>query len=227
MADRGGVRELEFQERQLTAAEVRLLRARISSLRRRGPRVMSRGLWTGIFSIAVLWALTMAASDAPVPVITGFWLVAGAAIIFWVRRDLGGDRKSFDSIAAGLESALRRNCALVHDVRSSGFVEFEEIEDEGACYAFQLAGRNEIVFLSGQEFYEEARFPSLDFALVFPLDEAGRRVDMLIEKRGGKADPQRRIPAHVKATLTLPEDLQVMAGTLDDLDGRLRSGWSH
>jgi hypothetical protein len=38
-------------------------------------------------------------------------------------------------------------------------VEFEEIEDEGACFAFQIEGRNEIVFLSGQEFYEGPRLP--------------------------------------------------------------------
>ena len=60
------------------------------------------------------------------------------------------------------------------------------MEDEGACFAFQLEDRDEIVFLSGQEFYETAKFPSLDFSLVFPLDESGRRVDMLIERRGAK-----------------------------------------
>ena len=224
MAHRGGLRELEFSQRPLTAAEIRLLRARISSMRRRGPRAASAGLWIGIAAVAALWALTMALSDAPTLVITGFWLVAGSLIIFWVRRDLGSDRRTFDAIAAGLESALRRNCALVYDIRSSGFVEFEEVEDEGACYAFQLLGRNEIVFLSGQEFYEEARFPSLDFALVFPLDEAERRADMLVEKRGAKAQPQRRIPASLKARLTIPEDLRIFPGTLDDLEGRLRSG---
>jgi hypothetical protein len=216
-------RPLESRTRPLTAAEVRLLRARGSSLGRRGRRASSLGLWVGIGAIAGLWALTMALSDAPALVITGFWIVAGGLIIFWVRRDLGADRRTFDGIAAGLESAIRRNLAVVYDIRSCGFVEFEEIEDEGACYALQLAGRNEIVFLSGQEFYEEARFPSLDFALVFPLDEAGRRVDMLIEKRGAKAKPQRRISARVKQTLEFPEDLEVIAGTLDELENTLRA----
>lgn len=226
MAHRLGVTSgasLEPRRRQLTAVEIRLLRTQVSSLRRRGPRASSAGLWIGIFTIVGLWALTMAASDASPLVITGFWIVAGGAIILWVRRDLGRDRQTFDAIAAGLESALRRNITEVYDIRSSGFVEFEEIEDEGACYAFQLEGADTVVFLSGQEFYEEAHFPSLDFSLVFPLDEAGRRVDMLIEKRGAKANPVRRIPRSVKESLAIPEDLRIIRVTLDDLESRLRS----
>jgi hypothetical protein len=65
---------------------------------------------------------------------------------------------------------------------------FEEIEDEGACYAFELEG-GRVVFVAGQEFTESARFPSLDFSLVYPLVEQGRPVEMFIEKRGGKAAP--------------------------------------
>ena len=209
--------------RSLTAAEARLLRARISSLRSRGQRAASAGLWIGIVAIAILWALTLLASDAPPLVVTGFWLVAGIVIILWVRRDLGADRRAMDSMAAGLQSALSRNLALVYDIRSSGFVEFEEVEDEGACYAFQLKDTDKLVFLSGQEFYEEARFPSLDFALVFPLDEADRPVDMLIDKRGAKTSPDRRIPVAVKGTLRIPEDLQLVQGELFRIEEVLRA----
>jgi hypothetical protein len=216
-----GDRFLESRQRPLSESEARLLRGRMTSLQRRGRRASSGGLWIGILAIVILWALTMAASDAPAAVITAFWIVAGAVIILWVRRDLGADRRSLDTIVRRLESALRRNLADVYDIRSSGFVEFDEIEDEGACYAFQLAGKDEIVFLSGQEFYEEARFPSLDFALVFPLDEAGQRVDMLIEKRGAKSEPQRRIPSHVKRTLTIPEDLRIIPATLGEVEQRV------
>jgi hypothetical protein len=207
--------------RPLTAAETRLLRARAASLRGRGERAASRGVWIGVAAIGVLWALTLLLSDAPALVITGFWLAVGGGLVAWVARDLRSDRRTFDSIAAGHASALRRNLADVYDIRASAFVAFEEIEDEGACYAFQLAGSDQIVFLSGQEFYAEARFPSLDFSLVFPLDEAGRRVDMLVDKRGGKAVPERVVPAAVKDNLVLPEDLRVVAGRLDDLERTL------
>lgn len=214
---------LQPTRRPLTAGETRLLRARISSLRDRGQRVASAGLWIGIGAIAILCALTLLASDAPPLVITGFWLVAGIVIILWTRRDLDADRRAMASNAAGLQSALSRNLALVYDIRSTGFVEFEEMEDEGACYAFQLKDTDKLVFISGQEFYDEARFPSLDFALVFPLDESDRRVDMLIDKRGAKASPVRRIPAAVKANLTIPEDLQLVQGDLSNIEGVLRA----
>ena len=212
---------LQPRRRALTDAERRLLKARGSSFRHIGHRAVSRGWWVGAVAIAVLWALTMVASDAPALVITGFWLVAGGVIVLWVRRDLGADRRTLDHVAAGLESAIRRNEADVYDIRASGLVEFEEMEDEGACYAFQLEG-DRLVFLQGQEFYEEARFPSLDFSLVFPLDESGRRVDMLIEKRGPKATPERRIPGSLKESLAIPEDLQIIEGTLAGIEDRLR-----
>ena len=112
--------------------------------------------------------------------ITGFWLVVGAGITFWVLRDLRKDASSQQQWIQGLESALRRAEAEVCDIRASAFVELEEFEDEGACYAFALDEAH-VVFISGQEFYEAARFPSLDFSLVYVLDEAGRAADMLIE----------------------------------------------
>ena len=123
-------------------------------------------------------------------------------------------------MARGLESALRRNTAEVYDVRASAYAELEEIEDEGACYAFQIeAGR--VGFLAGQEFYEGNRFPSLDFSVAYIVDENGRSVDMLIEKRGAKAAPARRIPAAVKERLEAPEHLEVRDGTIADLEDML------
>ena len=117
----------------------------------------------------------------------------------------------------GRESALRRNAADVYDVRARLFAELEEIEDEGACYAFELDdGR--IAFIQGQEFYESARFPSLDFSLVYVLDEADQSVDTLIDKRGAKAAPARRIPAAVKQRLDVPDHPEVRKGRIADLE---------
>ena len=217
---------LQPQQRALKPAEARLLRARAASLHGRGRRASSRGVWAGIAAIGVLWALTLLASDAPPLTVTAFWLVAGGLIVAWVARDLRADGRTLDGIAAGHESALRRNLADVYDIRASAFLAFEEIEDEGACYAFHLTGTDGMVFLSGQELYEEARFPSLDFSLVFPLDEADRRVAMLIDKRGARATPVRVVPAAVKERLAIPEDLRIVAGPLDDLERRLPDRWA-
>ena len=169
----------------------------------------------------VLWLWTILASDASWFVVTAFWLIVGGAITLWVRRDMGAHGRHFEGMARGLESALRRNAADVYDVRATAFAELEEIEDEGACYAFEIE-EGRLAFIQGQEFYESARFPSLDFSLVYVLDEAGRTVEMFIDKRGARAAPVKRIPSAIKQRLDVPDHLEVRAGKIDNLEDILR-----
>jgi hypothetical protein len=164
--------------------------------------------------ITVLWLLTIIASDAPWMIVSAFWLVIGAVIALSVARDLRKHASHFGDMAAGLQSALAANAADVYDVRARAFVEFEEEEDEGACYGFEIDGPR-LVFLSGQEFYPGARFPSLDFSVVYIVDEAGRTVDMLIDKRGARAKPARTIPARDR--LERPEHLEVREGGIETI----------
>lgn len=164
-----------------------------------------------------LWLATMIASDAAWPVVTLFWIAVGSGIGFWVWRDTKRDARYAVAMAERLESALGRDEANVFDFEARSFVEFEEIEDEGACYAFDL-GPGHIAFVVGQEFYPEARFPSLDFSLVYPLDAVGSEIDMLIEKRGPKAGPLRKIPRHLKKDCVIPDHLEVLEGQLSELE---------
>ena len=210
---------MDSHRRALTDSERRLLRSKISSLaatRRRASRaypLVSGAVFT------LLWLATIFASDAPWQIVTGFWVVMWIVVTIWVQWDA---RKSgLAAIVPGLESALRRNEADVVDVRAISYVEFAEIEDEGACYAFQL-DEHRVVFISGQEFYAEAKFPSLDFSLVNVLDEAGRAVDMFIEKRGPKAVPARVIPSTIKNTLVIPDHLETRRIDIDRLELDLR-----
>jgi hypothetical protein len=207
---------LESTRRPLTSSEQRLLQSRIRDLQARGRRgrAVAAPITGGV--VLVLWVATLLASDAPPLVITAFWLVCGGGLAFWMRRDAGRDARSFEGMAAGLQSALKMNTADVYDVKARAFAEFDEVEDEGACFAFELSG-NRLVFIAGQEFYESARFPSLDFSVVYVLDEAGRTVDMVIEKRGPKTKPARRIPASAKKGMEMPEHLEVRPGTIDGL----------
>src|SRR5262245_15476962 len=108
-----GSQTLQSSRRQLTEAERRLLRTRNRDYAARGRRSSSAALpITGGF-ILVLWVVTLLASDAPWFVVTGFWIVIGAAIALWVGRDMRRHGRQFDAMAQGLESALRRNEAEV------------------------------------------------------------------------------------------------------------------
>lgn len=205
---------LESHRRPLTDQERRTLRAKIRSLQGRSVRSRTGWMPMAAIVIVVLWLLTILASDAPWTVVTAFWLVTGAAIGLWVGRDMRKDASQFHDMAVGLQSALTANAADVYDVRARAFVEFEEEEDEGACYGFEIDGPR-LVFVTGQEFYPGARFPSLDFSLVYVVDEAGRTVHMLIDKRGAQAKPARTIPASEQ--VERPEHLEVRAGTIDTL----------
>ena len=172
--------------------------------------------------VGVLWLATMLASDAPWPVVTGFWAVVWLGLTLWGMKDLRTSTGYMTAMAAGLESALRRKEADVFAIRSRSYLQFEEIEDEGACYAFELDDER-VVFISGQEFYPEAKFPSLDFSLVYVLDERGQTVDMLIEKRGPRVAPSRIISAETKGRLDIPEHLTTLPRPTADLESRLGS----
>jgi hypothetical protein len=208
---------LSASRRPLTETERRLLRSRIRSLTARGRRAAAVAFPITGGGVLILWLWTILASDINWIIVTAFWLIVGGGIALWVQRDMRTHARVFEDMSRGLQSALRRNAADVYDVRARSFAELEEIEDEGACYAFEMDdGR--IAFIQGQEFYESARFPSLDFSLVYILDEAGRTVDMLLDKRGAKAAPARRIPPAVRQRLGVPDHLEVRRGRIADLE---------
>jgi hypothetical protein len=205
---------LEPHRRPLNERERRALRAKADSLRRRSRRAMTRWLPIGLGVLALLWLWTILASDAPWIAVTMFWLVAGSLIGWWVRRDMRSHAGQFDDMATALQSALNGGVADVYDVCARALAEFEEVEDEGACYAFEIEGPR-VVFVTGQEFYPGARFPSLDFSLVYVVDEAGRTVDVLIEKRGARAQPDFTVPGIRAQGPERPDHLEVRAGTLE------------
>ena len=163
----------------------------------------------------------MLASDAPAGVITGFWLIIGGGILILTHLSARRDAAHLSAAASRLDSALRRNLADVYDISATRFVQFEEVEDEGACYAFQLEN-GQVVFLHGQEYYESAGFPCLEFSLVMPLDEHGGRVHELVDRRSPKVRPDRIIPAAIKNCIVIPEDLVLVDGPLEGIEERLR-----
>src|SRR5215213_10508219 len=185
MRDRAPV-PLSASRRRLSEKERRLIKAKIRRLTTDGRRASRSYLPIAGGVLLVLWLWTIAASDVSWIIVTAFWVLVGGGITLWVRRDMRTHARHLTGLADGLESALKRNAADSYDIRASSFAVLEEIEDEGACYAFELEGHR-LVFIAGQEFYEGARFPSLDFSLVYVLNEREESVDMFIDKRGTKA----------------------------------------
>lgn len=111
----------------------------------------------------------------------------------------------------------------VADVRAIELVEIEEREDEGACWVFQL--QEEILVLSGQDYYETTKFPNDDFSLVEVRREDGRMLERLIEPRGKKLAPVKRLPASVRSLLpVMTTDMTTIKGSISGLvdPGRYR-----
>lgn len=204
--------KLQPRIREMTGAERRLLRCSI-----RRSESGRGGSWkVTLISTLLLWGVTMSFFDDPWPVITLFWILMGGAIHLMAFRD---SNRAAAAMASSFRSALRRGEVESYDVSAVAFAEFEEVEDEGACYAFEVDDER-LVFFSGQEFYPGARFPCLDFSVVYPLDEHGASVDMWLVKRGPRVSADRVIPATVKERLAsrVPESLEVIAGTLAELE---------
>jgi hypothetical protein len=106
-------------------------------------------------------------------------------------------------------------------VESSRVIEFEEEEDEGACYAFGLADGTSL-FIVGQEFSGEVGFPNSDFSIVDVLGPDGTPIMALIEKNGHELTPERVVAARMKWQLRIPEHLTVVDIPLDRIEDALR-----
>jgi hypothetical protein len=205
---------LERTRRSPTKSERRVLSGALAFRRKQLRLSFRRGVLACAVIFGGLCAWTLAASDAPRWIVLTFWSVIAIPISIWAhvttRRELSAGLKA-------LEDTVARDEADIVRIQASQMVEFEEIEDEGACYAFQVDERL-IVFVSGQEFYSSAKFPNTDFSLVHLHDSRGKLVEMLIAKHGAKAAPVRTIPAAIKNKLVVPDHLETVEGRLEDLE---------
>jgi hypothetical protein len=160
----------QWRDRPLGDAERRQLEARLANARRERALALVK---TGAASALVCGALAVAtlfASDAPRLVIIAFWGILAVVFTLWIG--LPWHRLMRGQVPI-LEDALRVGRAREFRVQASRVVEFEEEEDEGACYAFELDPRAAL-FIVGQEFYEDDDFPNTDFSIVEILGTSGR-----------------------------------------------------
>ena len=196
--------------------------ARLQNARAESSRALLKTGGASAAVCGVLMLLTLWFSDAPVAVIVGFWSLMTLLFTLWIGMPW---RRLMRGQIPILEDALEANRARELRLRSNRVVEFEEAEDEGACYAFDRDGSASI-FITGQEFYEDDDFPNSDFSMIELLGTSGTVVDVLLAKSGRKLTPERVIPAGVKNSLELPEHLEVLPVPLDRIESALRRGSS-
>jgi hypothetical protein len=205
-------------ERAVTTAERRRLAARARQVERRYRRAWAQAAAGSALVCGVLGALTLAASDAPRLVIVVFWIGMTALFTLWVGAD---ERRALRRLRAGAAAAAAATRAREVRIRSSAVIAFDEIEDEGACYAFAFdAGR--MIFIAGQEFYSTPRFPNDDFSLVEAIDDRGRALDAWTDIHGQPLTPVRTIPAAIKRSLEIPDHLTIVDATPEDIEQQLR-----
>jgi hypothetical protein len=208
--------------RSLDEKEQRFLRnQRAALLRRHGTlgkkAVTAVATYCIIFGVTAL--LTYLTEGRNLRFILLFWSVIGALIavpaFIQERRKVSQRLKAYDfALAANKAEELR--------VQSAKMWEFEEQDDEGACYAFELTSGG-VVFVVGQDFYASARFPNTDFSIVEIRDPEGRILEMLIEKRGEKLAPEKRVLAREKEHIQMPDFGSIFDGTLEEVWQKLKN----
>jgi hypothetical protein len=209
---------LETNERPLNAGERDQLTARLQNARSESSKALLKTGGASAAVCGVLMLLTLRFSDAPVAAVVGFWALMTLLFTLWIGMPW---RRLMRGQIPILEDALAANRARELRLRSNRVVEFEEVEDEGACYAFDRDGSSSIV-ITGQEFYEDDDFPNTDFSLIEVLGTSGTAVDVLLAKSGRKLTPERVIPASVKNAFELPDHLEVLPAPLDRIESALR-----
>jgi hypothetical protein len=200
-------------ERALSADEHAALSARLAGARRDAGRALAKAGAAAAAVCGVLAAATVAASDAPNGIIAGFW--AALWILFTLAVGLP-TRKLMRFQVSVFEDALRARRVREIRIQSDHVIEFEEEEDEGACYAFGLDEQSS-VFVIGQEFYEDEDFPNSDFSILEILGTKGRPADVRRVTRGRKLVPEHVVPAATKLRLRLPAHLEVVPVPLEEL----------
>ena len=191
---------IEHFDRALSSSERQELEARLAAWEWFPRAGLAK---TAVASFAVcggLGLLTLAASDAPRPMVVLFWTLAAIGFTIWIGTT--GSQEARRQTAR-LRDALAHNRVRGVRVKSDRVVEFGEIEDEGACFAFAV-DEERVIFVLGQEFYSNESFPNDDFSIVDVLSSSNVVADTLIVTDGHKLKPGRMISSATKDSLEIP-----------------------
>jgi hypothetical protein len=204
-------------ERTLTADERAQLSARLAVAEAGRRSALAKTAISSLLVCGVLAIFTIALSSSPRWTILLFWSALVIVFTVWHGVPVHRMMREHESM---LSDALLASRARVWRVQSERVVEFEEQEDEGACYAFDYRDQTS-VFVVGQQFYEDDDFPNSDFSILDLLGTHGRTVDSVVVKTGRKLLPARVVPADVKRLVQIPDHLTVVGAPLDRVEAAL------
>jgi len=212
----------ELIERKLNDKEIRLLKSRI---RRHEKQVrpsyrtalISGLLGYGAAGLIVLAGNLLSKDKTPAWFTMLIFFGAGSFLFLSLFSSLSRQNRDSRRMIAVLKDALAGGSARAETISCKRFIEVEELEDEGACYLFEVDDKR-LFLLFGQEYYSDAKFPSTDFSLVDILDANSNPVDSYLEKRGEKLKPCRVISASDKLKGIIPYDEKFISCGLDEFD---------
>lgn len=202
--------------RTLAVREERRLRRLLA----RRPRLSlaSPRLWlVGVGISGVLWVLTVLASKL-VFWPTVLWVSLAILMPLWIGWD---EHRRSRARRRQIESSLAANRVEEIRVATTEAVAFDEIEDLGEAWAFQVEPDRIVLFGPRQDL--PRGFPTTDFSYAEVRDAGGNIVDARFKLRGEKLAPVRRIPAEAQRGLDLSRDLEILPGRLDQVEDLLRS----
>jgi hypothetical protein len=209
----------ERVERPLTKTERRHLERELKRLSRPSPMIGSGYFGCSGIVFGVLWLLTLLAEGRaallPASVLWGV-LFVGLPIVL-DAGDAISRPKRIRELRSHITGLIERNLAREERVEASAMVAFEELEDHGLWYAYQV--EPEVVyFLSiGQEYPWDRRVRCSAFSIV----ELGRSW-AYVSKRGRPLEPARVISAEEQARMGLGPGARLPVGTfpgrLDNLE---------
>jgi len=209
--------------RPLREVERRILRWGVIRQRRGMTRLTPLiTLTVGLVLFGALWGMSILATKAdkrgPSWQMSGLiWLAIGIPISLWSHRDLRRHTAKYEGSCA---SALKMDRAVEIQIRSEAVAMFESGAKKGPSYAFQV-GDNDIVLIASEKARPSARFPNADFSLIDLFTEQRKPAVGLLEKRGKRIEPVRKIPWEMRARLKMPEHLSVIQGKLSEIESLL------
>lgn len=215
----------ELVERKLNDKEIRLLKLRVRRYEKQIRPLYRVLLICGLLGYGTTGLIVLAGNLLSVNK-TPLWFTLlifagiGTLLFISVSRSILRQDKYNRTMVYSINDALQNGTVVEEIVKSERMIEVQELEDEGACYLFEVEDKK-LHLLFGQEYYPGTKFPSTDFSLIQILDSKKNPVEFFIEKRGEKLKPYRTIPAKDRFKQIIPYEQKFINCGIDELDEHL------